>query len=201
VRHITVLRQLLLLLGERLHQQEVLAHPDDVFFLEIFELELAGTGGAQFDVQELVAARRAEYARNQKLNPPFVVKGRYDPATEPAPNQDPRAQVLTGIPIYPGTVTGRARVILRSDDHEQVEPGEILVAPFTDPAWTPYFIPAAGVVVDQGGVLSHGSIIAREYGLPAVTNVRLATRIIRTGDRIEVDGRSGRVTIWERIKG
>jgi len=99
--------------------------------------------------------------------------------------------------VFPGLVTGLARVIMRTNDHEQVLPGEILVAPFTDPAWTPYFIPAAGVVVDQGGILSHGSIVAREYGLPAVTNVGSATRIIRTGDRVQVDGNLGRVTILE----
>jgi pyruvate,water dikinase len=89
-------------------------------------------------------------------------------------------------------------VILRAHDHEQVLPGEILVAPFTDPAWTPYFVTAAGVVMEQGGILSHGSIVAREYGLPAVTNAGSATRIIRTGDLVQVDGNHGRVTVLAR---
>jgi phosphoenolpyruvate synthase/pyruvate phosphate dikinase len=78
---------------------------------------------------------------------------------------------------------------------EQVLPGEILVAPFTDPGWTPYFIPAAGIVMDQGGLLSHGSIVAREYGIPAVVNVGPATKIIKTGQMIQVDGNAGRVRI------
>ena len=86
-------------------------------------------------------------------------------------------------------------MILRADNHEQVRPGEILIAPVTDPAWTPYFITAVGVVMDQGGILSHGSIIAREYCLPAVTNVGSATRFIRTGDLVEVDGNCGRMTV------
>jgi pyruvate,water dikinase len=102
---------------------------------------------------------------------------------------------LEGIPVSSGIATGRAKVILRSEDQAQVLPGEILIAPFTDPAWTPYFVTAAGVVMDQGGILSHGSIVAREYGLPAVTNVGSATRVIHTGDLVQVDGNRGRVTI------
>ncbi len=90
---------------------------------------------------------------------------------------------------------GPARVILRSDADEQVRPGEILVAPCTDLGWTPHFLPAAGVVMEQGGLLSHGSIIAREYGLPAVVNVPYATQILRTGQVLRVDGNRGIVTI------
>jgi pyruvate,water dikinase len=108
--------------------------------------------------------------------------------------------VLKGIPVFPGIIAGQARVILRADDHEQVLPGEILVAPFTDPAWTPYFLPAAGVIMDLGGILSHGSIVAREYGLPAVTNVGSATEVIRTGDLVEVDGAAGQVRILRRAE-
>jgi phosphoenolpyruvate synthase/pyruvate phosphate dikinase len=81
------------------------------------------------------------------------------------------------------------------DDGQHVEPGEILIAPVTNPAWTPYFLPAAGVVMDMGGVLSHGAIIAREYGIPAVVNVGPASRLIRTGQLLLVDGDRGTVTI------
>jgi pyruvate,water dikinase len=76
-----------------------------------------------------------------------------------------------------------------------VLPGEVLVAPFTDPGWTPYFLPAAAIVVDQGGLLSHGSVIAREYGIPAVVNVGPATRTVRTGQLLRVDGNRGQVTV------
>jgi rifampicin phosphotransferase len=123
---------------------------------------------------------------------------RSDPATMAPPTTDPPPTTFQGIPIFPGVVTGLARVILRTDDHEQVRPGEILVAPFTDPAWTPYFVTAAAVVMDQGGILSHGSIVAREYGLPAVTNVGTASKHIRTGDLLRVDGARGQVMILER---
>jgi pyruvate,water dikinase len=88
-------------------------------------------------------------------------------------------------------------VFASADAEESVLPGEILVAPFTDPGWTPYFIPAAGIVMDMGGMLSHGSIIAREYGIPAVVNVGPATRVIKTGQLVEVDGDIGEVRILE----
>jgi pyruvate,water dikinase len=99
--------------------------------------------------------------------------------------------------VSAGIVTGRARVILRSDADERVQPGEILVAPFTDPGWTPYFVPAAGIVMDMGGLLSHGSIIAREYGIPAVVNVGPATQIIRTGQWLEVNADQGVVKVLD----
>jgi phosphoenolpyruvate synthase/pyruvate phosphate dikinase len=103
--------------------------------------------------------------------------------------------VLRGLAVSPGVVRGRARVILRADAEQRVLPGEILVAPFTDPGWMPYFLPAAAIVVDVGGALSHGSIVAREYGIPAVVNVGPATQVIRTGDLIEVDAHCGEVRL------
>lgn len=90
-----------------------------------------------------------------------------------------------------------ARVILRASNQETVQPGEILIAPFTDPGWTPYFVPAAAIVMDQGGLLSHGSIVAREYGIPAVVNVGPATKLIRTGQIIQVDGDRGEVRVLD----
>ena len=198
VRHLTVLRRMLVLLGTRLLKEGRLAQPDDIFFLEVAELQSAADSQAPFDARAVIARRREEYEKNLTLTPPPVVIGRFDPNTQAAPVADANATVLAGIPVFPGTVTGRAKVILRANDHEQVLPGEILVAPFTDPAWTPYFVTAAGVVMEQGGILSHGSIVAREYGLPAVTNAGSATRIIRTGDLVQVDGNHGRVTVLAR---
>jgi phosphohistidine swiveling domain-containing protein len=197
VRQIAVLRRALLTLGQRLHQQGILSDRDDIFFLDVSEIEAVATGKAGFDARQRIAARRKEYESNLTLNPPPVVAGRFSPRTVPAVTVPAEARVLEGIAVSPGTATGRAKVILRSDDQEQLVSSEILVAPFTDPAWTPYFIGAAGVVVDQGGSLSHGSIVAREFGLPAVTNVGSATRLIPTGDWVHVDGNFGRVTILE----
>lgn len=99
--------------------------------------------------------------------------------------------------VSPGIATGRARVILQADAANTIQPGEILIAPHTDPGWTPCFLAAAGVVVDIGGLLSHGSVVAREYGLPAVVNVGLATRMIKTGQQVRVDGYRGTVTVLD----
>jgi pyruvate,water dikinase len=198
VRHITILRRILLRLGDQLFEQGPLAQPDDIFFLEIEEVRSVADGKARFDVDATLAKRREEHERNLKLEPPPLVIGRYAPEDCEVPQAHSEATSLTGIPVFPGVATGPARVILRANDQDHVKPGEILVAPFTDPAWTPYFVSAAGVVMDQGGILSHGSIVAREYGLPAVTSVGSATRTIRTGDLIEVDGTNGQVTLLRR---
>ena len=197
IRRLACVRRALLALGQQLQEQGTLPRRDDIFFLEVSELEPVAAGIASFDGRERIALRRREYETNLKLNPPRVVNGRFDPYApgSPVENAGAGAQLLEGIPVSPGLVTGPARVILRTDDHERFLPGEILIAPFTDPAWSPYFITAAGVVVEQGGILSHGSIIAREYGLPAVTNVASATRAIRTGDLVQVDGTRGSVSV------
>ena len=191
VRFLAGARRLLLELGRRLQQQGILADRDDIFFLESSEIEPVAQGRADFDVRGRVAQRRAEYEWNKKQNPPAVVVGRYDPQRHVASAIDTNIKVLQGIAVSPGTVTGKARVITEPSEGRHVEPGEILVAPVTNPAWTPYFLPAAGVVMDMGGVLSHGSIIAREYGIPAVVNVGPASKIIQTGQLLRVDGDRG----------
>jgi len=197
VRNIAVHRRALLELGRRLEKEGILNKYQDIFFLAIPEMAPVAQGRADFDVKQCIAARRAEYERNCSVTPPPVVVGRFDPDKHIMPRIDADARVLKGIAVSPGVATGKARVILRTEDQEHVEAGEILVAPFTDPAWTPYFLPAAGVVMDQGGVLSHGAIIAREYGIPAVVNVGFASKIIKTGQTLRVDADRGTVTILE----
>jgi phosphoenolpyruvate synthase/pyruvate phosphate dikinase len=122
------------------------------------------------------------------------VFGRFDPAESAPEVIDARTGDLRGIAVSPGVATGNARVLLHPD-HGHVLPGEVLVAPSTDPSWAPCFLNAAAIVMDQGGLLSHGSIVAREYGIPCVVNVGPATKIIRTGQPIEVDGDRGGVRI------
>ena len=111
---------------------------------------------------------------------------------EAGPDATPR---LCGLAASAGVATGPARVMLRPQPGQHILPGEILVAPFTDPGWTPYFLAAAGIVMDVGGMLSHGTIVAREYGIPAVVNVGIATKTIRTGQIVRVDGDKGVVTV------
>jgi pyruvate,water dikinase len=197
VRQLAALRRVLLVLGGRLHWAGVLSNAEDVFFVELNEIESVAQGGIDPGLGQRILQRRAEYERNLGCRPPPVVVGRFDPTLCLDATIEGDTKILKGIAVSPGAVTGRARVILRTDDHQHVEAGEILVAPFTDPAWTPYFLTAAGVVMDQGGILSHGAIIAREYGIPAVVNVGPATQIIRTGQEILVDGNQGVVTILE----
>ena len=197
VKQLTTMRRLLLALGKKLADKDVIATADDVFFLRLDEISPVVQGSADFDIRKAIATRRAEYDSNCLITPPDVVFGIFDPDRCFAPEPDESAEVLHGLAVSPGIVTGKARVILRADTDEHLLANEILVAPFTDPGWTPYFVPAAAIVMDEGGMISHGSIIAREYGIPAVVNVGGATRIIKTGQTIQVDGNRGVVTILQ----
>ena len=195
VKLLAGMRKLLLELGRRLHAGGVLTGSDDIFFLTFEEIGLVVGGHAEFDVRNVIAARRAEYDKWNLVTPPDVIVGRFDPDNYVPEQVEANVDVLRGLAVSPGVATGKARVILRSDTQQQVLPGEILVAPFTDPGWTPYFLLAAGIVMEQGSILSHGSIVAREYGIPAVVNVGLATKIIKTGQTIQVDANQGIVRI------
>jgi pyruvate,water dikinase len=201
IRRFGFLRRLLLELGRRLAARGRLADANDMFFLGIEELRSGSLLDSGTDLRALVAGRRALYEQNLKIIPPSVVVGRFDPRTFVPDAVDRAMKMFHGLGVSAGIVTGRARVILRSDANERVQPGEILVAPFTDPGWTPYFVAAAGIVMDMGGMLSHGSIIAREYGIPAVVNVGPATQIIRTGQWIEVDANRGVVRVLDAAPG
>ncbi|HAK95191.1 MAG TPA: hypothetical protein DCM87_09365 [Planctomycetes bacterium] len=198
VERVALLRRLLCELGARLAARGILASRDDIFFLRREEVEDCAACGNTF--RDLVARRRAEYERDIGLSPPPVVRGVYDPARHRDERAAPRGAVLRGTAVSPGSATGRARVIRRAE-RGRVLPGEILVVPFADPGWAPYFLNAAAVVMDMGGVLSHGCIIAREYGLPAVVNVGPATAAIATGQLVRVDGDAGTVTILEPAAG
>ena len=194
VRVLALVRRMFLELGKRLAVRDVLESGEDIFFLGLSEVEFAIRNGNGSEIKELIGKRRAEYEMNLDIIPPKVIIGRFDPDDFVAEDIDEDAEVLSGLAVSPGTASGTARVMLRSDNG-QIRPGEVLVAPFTDPGWTPHFMAAAALIMDQGGLLSHGSIVAREYGIPAVVNVGPATRIIKTGQRVHVDGTRGIVRI------
>ena len=194
---VAVMRRVLLELGERLTARGVLGIREDIFFVFKKELQPVVEGTIEpCEIRRRIAERRREYEYHQSLNPPPIVVGPYDPARHSHPQPDPLVQHLNGLAVSAGVVSGPARVILHASD-DFVRPGEILVAPFTDPGWTPYFVNAAGIVMDQGGLLSHGSIVAREFGVPCVVNVGLATKMIQTGQVIRVDGDVGVVWLAE----
>ena len=189
---------MLLELGKKLADKGVLENQDDIFFLRLAELEPVALGKADFDIHKVITDRRTEYDKNSMISPPDVIFGKFDPDSYVPESVDTDMEELTGLPVSPGVTTGKARVILRADADQQVLAGEILVAPFTDPGWTPYFVTAVAIVMDQGGILSHGSIVAREYGIPAVVNVGFATQIIKTGQTIQVDGNTGTIKILQQ---
>lgn len=197
IRWIDAIRRNVLELGERLAARGVIGERDDIFFLSLDEVGPVSAGMVEFDVRRTISERRSEFERSLTLDPPPVVVGDWDPAKAPRPPARGPSRVFEGLSVSAGLARGPARVILRGDEGQQVLPGEILVAPFTDPGWTPYFLPAAGIVMDMGGMLSHGSIVAREYGIPAVVNVGPATELIRTGQLVEVDADHGLVRVLD----
>lgn len=188
------LKKTLRVLGRRLFEKGMLQDPDDIYFLSMEEL-IGYCRGGEIDVPSVIPRRKQEYERNETITLPETFSGR------PVPVQDEQevteTSVLKGLPVSPGRVTGPARVIMDPREDARIEEGEILVAPVTDTGWTPLFILAKGLVVDIGGLLSHGSIVAREYGIPGVLNVMVGTKLIKTGQIITVDGAKGEVYLHE----
>jgi rifampicin phosphotransferase len=181
------LRKHLVAVGEALASQGRIAAADDVFLLDLVEARDALSGN---DMHETVARRREEYeAELRRRHIPRVL---LSDGTEPekAHTVDAPDGSLRGTPASAGAVTGIARVILEPVG-ARLEPGEILVAPSTDPGWTPLFLTAGGLVMEMGGANSHGAVVAREYGIPAVVGVPDATSRIVTGQQITVDGTAG----------
>jgi pyruvate,water dikinase len=150
-----------------------------------------------------LAGREQQYLELFRIEPPFIINGAVRPLGEWAIRGDdvaPRAvvgDILQGVPGSPGQATGRARVILDPSDPTNLEPGDVLVAPITDPAWTPLFVPAAAVVVDVGAQVSHAVIVSRELGIPCAASVHRATERIPDGALVHVDGSTGAVTVLE----
>ena len=184
-------------LARRMVTRGLLKDPADFYYLTWDEARaLLEDGLSKDQAWAAIERRRAEEEHNRSVVLPEIFKGRPKPL-RPEDRPLPEGRVLRGIPVSPGRVTGPARVILDPRRDAAIEPGEILVAPVTDAGWTPLFVTAAGVVVDVGGSLSHGSTVAREYGLPAVVNVKHGTRMIRTGQTVTVDGAEGVVVLEE----
>lgn len=189
-------------LGRRAASRGEVDRPADICFL--FEDELRALVEGRLErVRETVEGRKAHYDWLLTLEPPFIINGPPPPNTT-WPKRGAQAvtpvvagEQLRGVPGCPGTARGRARVVLDASDPTILEPGDVLVAPMTDPAWTPLFVPAAGVVVDVGAALSHAIIVSRELGIPCAVSVTGATRRIPNGALIEVDGDAGTVTVLE----
>ena len=183
--------------GAELAKAGSIAAAGDVFFLDFDELRVALRGA---DLRKLVAERRRMYdvELRRRHVPRLLLSDGTDveaaaAARTAALSQAAAVDRLTGTPASAGTATGKARVIL-DPVGAHVEPGEILVAPSTDPGWTPLFMTAGALVMEMGGVISHGAVVAREYGIPAVVGVADATTQLRDGQVVTVDGATGTVT-------
>ncbi|MCO1595739.1 phosphoenolpyruvate synthase [Micromonospora sp. RHAY321] len=187
-----VYKQALLAEAERLVQANVLAEREDTFYLTFQELDDVVRTNRVDD--KLIGRRKDEFRSYQALTPPRVLTSEGEAVAGAYRRDDMPPGALIGLPVSAGTIEGRARVILdmaRAD----LEPGDILVTAHTDPSWTPLFVAIAGLVTEVGGLMTHGAVIAREYGLPAVVGVVDATRLIRDGQRIRVHGTDGYVEI------
>ena len=187
-----VYKQALLEEAGRLVQAHVLRVQEDIFSLRFEELQdVVRTGHAD---DQLIRERKDAFRSYLALTPPRVLTSDGEVITGAYRREAVPAGALLGLPVSAGTIEGRARVILdmaRAD----IEPGDILVTAYTDPSWTPLFVAITGLVTEVGGLMTHGAVIAREYGLPAVVGVERATRLIQDGQRIRVNGTDGYVEI------
>jgi rifampicin phosphotransferase len=189
------MRELWWTVGKELEQAGRLETAGDAFFLSLPEIHAALAGA---EMQNTVRAHRAAYdfELRRRHIPRVLLSDGSEPGAISGDAEGSPQGVLRGTPASPGTVTARARVIL-DPTGAHLAPGEILVAPSTDPGWTPLFLTAGGLVMEMGGAISHGAVVAREYGIPAVVGVAGATERIATGSRITVDGAAGTITIEE----
>ncbi|MBD3919194.1 phosphoenolpyruvate synthase [Paenibacillus sp. PR3] len=187
-----VYKQAMLHEAEQLVQAGVIRHKEDIYYLTFEELhEVVRTQQLN---NEIIRKRQEEYRLYDKLSPPRlltsdgeIIKGKYKRDHLPA-------EAIVGLPVSTGVVEGRARVILNMEDAD-LEDGDILVTAFTDPSWTPLFVSLRGLVTEVGGLMTHGAVIAREYGLPAVVGVEHATKLIQDGQRIRVNGTDGYIVL------
>jgi rifampicin phosphotransferase len=187
-----VYKQALLEEAERLVQAHVLHEKEDIFYLRFEELQDVVRMNQVDD--QLIRERKEAFRSYQALTPPRVLTSDGEGIAGAYRRDDLPAGALVGLPVSAGTVEGRARVILDMAEAD-LEPGDILVTAYTDPSWTPLFVTIKGLVTEVGGVMTHGAVIAREYGLPAVVGVEHATRLIQDGQRIRLHGTDGYVEI------
>jgi len=200
VRILGLIRTALLQAGQKLVEQGLVEQPSDVLYLHLEELKnLPARPWSEW--RALIAARRQVYQRElgRKRVPRLLLSdgsAYYEGSSSTLAAPGVNGAAITGSPVSPGVSEGMVRVVL--DPHGvQLIPGEILVCPATDPAWTPLFLAAGGLVMEVGGMMTHGSVVAREYGIPAVVGVSQATTRLRTGMRVRVDGSNGLVAVLE----
>ncbi len=193
-RWITRHRRLFLRMGDLLRSSGYLENAEDIFFLHRMEIRRIVKNPAGLDkgsLSEAARKRHEEFKRHEDVIPPKFLHGDRE-FNDPLPDS---SEALRGIPASQGVVTGTVRVLSSVNDIPQVRAGDILVVPRTDPGWTPVFSKIGGLVTETGGILSHGAVVSREFGIPAVTNIRNACRALSTGQRVTLDGNQGFVVL------
>ncbi|OQR57016.1 phosphoenolpyruvate synthase [Bacillus sp. CDB3] len=187
-----IYKQALLKEAEQLVQSGVIHEVDDIYYLTFEELhEVVRTNKLDYEV---IHKQKNDYKLYEKLTPPRVITSDGEIITGKYKRENLPAEAIVGLPVSSGVIEGRARVILNMED-ANLEDGDILVTAFTDPGWTPLFVSIKGLVTEVGGLMTHGAVIAREYGLPAVVGVENATKLIKDGQRIRVHGTEGYIEI------
>ncbi|MBI9098232.1 MAG: phosphoenolpyruvate synthase [Spirochaetaceae bacterium] len=187
-----IYKQALLKEAEKLVKKGALQKKEDIYFLYFHEFrEAVKTGTVDYN---RIIKRKEDYRDYEKLTPPRVMTSDGEIITGEYDRKDIPTDALPGVAVSSGVIEGRARIVKKMEDAD-LEEGDILVAQFTDPSWTPLFVSIKGLVTEVGGIATHGAIIAREYGLPAVVSVENATRLIKDGQMIRVNGTAGYVEI------
>jgi pyruvate,water dikinase len=197
IRLMGIIRQGLLASGRDLVEVGTMADSEDIFFLSLNELRALAQGESR-DWNGLVASRREAYDREmlRRQIPRLLLsdgQAFYEGVGDDGTDTE---NSFMGSPVSPGVAEGIVRIVMNPHG-VQLDPGDILVCPGTDPAWTPLFLVAGGLISEVGGLMTHGSVVAREYGIPAVVGVRDATRRLKTGQRVQVDGNAGRVVLLD----
>lgn len=187
-----VYKQALLKEAGQFVQANIIHEKEDIYYLTFEEFrEVVRTNKLDY---RIIDQRKDEYKLYEKLTPPRVSTSDGEVISGTYNRQNLPAEAIVGLPVSSGIIEGRARVILNMEDAD-LEEGDILVTAFTDPSWTPLFVSIKGLVTEVGGLMTHGAVIAREYGLPAVVGMEHATRLIKDGQRIRVNGTDGYVEI------
>jgi rifampicin phosphotransferase len=187
-----VYKQALLKEAEKLVQANVIHEREDIYYLTFEELrEVVRTHKLDY---QIISERKDEYKFYEKLTPPRVITSDGEIIAGEYKREHLPPEAIVGLAVSSGVIEGRARVIFNIEDAD-LEEGDIVVTPFTDPSWTPLFVSIKGLVTEVGGLMTHGAVIAREYGLPAVVGVEHATKLIKDGERIRVNGTEGYVEI------
>jgi pyruvate,water dikinase len=187
-----VYKQALLKEAEKLARANIIHEKEDIYYLTFEELREVVRAN-KFDYQ-VINQRKDEYKHFEKLTPPRIITSDGEIITGKYKRENLPAGAIIGLAVSSGVVEGRARVILNMEDAD-LEEGDILVTSFTDPSWTPLFVSIKGLITEVGGLMTHGAVIAREYGLPAIVGVENATKLIKDGQRIRVNGTEGYVEL------